>query len=435
MQAGRPEAGLPYATRAAALAANDPYALGTLAWLQQACGRYEEGLRTANRAVASNPDYEWAHRLRGWALWMMGRQEAAADAMAEAVRVGPTQVYALVRLAWFGSLVGRVDEAMSAGRRAVEVAPESDDAWFSLGWAAWAARDWSLAEQALRESRRLAPAGSNAHNNLGALIARLGRYEEALECFRRALELDHESRYAYENAAYCLRSLGRWDEAEELERRDALNRYHSADRLLQQRRTPAQLVSRAQALRELGRSEEGYNDVREAVELAETPDELMRPLRSLASFETVRGDDEAALATARRLFDEFADSAFTLGVVTWIGWLCGDPSLAHEASEVSAAEGFSPGAVASAHAEACLASGDLNGARTHLGRRLELTRNLRECCAHAQLAFIAERQGDELGAAQELREAERGDPACSTIEVLRDRGMVTIDWRAALGEV
>jgi len=429
---GRPEAGLPFAARAAAIAPDDAYVLATLSWIQQCSGRYMQSLSTANRAVAADPEDEWAHRLRGWALWMLGRREAATDAMAEAIRIDPSEERALWRFAWFASLVGRGDEAFTAAERAVELNPMANEAWFALGWAAWALKRWDVAEEALVEARRLGPSASHTHNNLGALYAKLGRHEDALVCLKRALQLDASSIYAYRNVAYCLRSLGEWDEAGAFTERDGLRRLHDAERSLQDHESADLRARRAEALYDLGRIDDAHDELEGALSLAQTRDETMKPLRLLASAKVLRGEDSAASELAQRLVTEFADDAYTLSVATWIGWLVADADLAQRAYETAAAGGLDPAAVASCAAEAALATGEPEVARAHLIRKLELSRSLTDCCTHAEMALTYLDAGDTHSAAVELREAERGDPNCSTVIVLRQRGKILIDWRDVL---
>jgi len=429
---GRPEAGLPFAARAAAIAPDDAYVLATLSWIQQCSGRYMQSLSTANRAVAADPEDEWAHRLRGWALWMLGRREAATDAMAEAIRLNPSEDRGLWRFAWFASLVGRGDEAFAAAERAVELNPMANEAWFALGWAAWALKRWDVAEEALLEARRLGPSASHTHNNLGALYAKLGRYEEALVCLKRALQLDAQSLYAFSNTAYCLRALGKWDEAREFAERDGLRRLHEAEESLQGHESADFRARRAQALYDLGRIDDAHDELERAVALAQTPDETMKPLRLLASAKVLRGANSKASELARRLVTQFGDDAFTLSVATWIGWLVADADLAQLAYETAAASGLDPAAVASCAAEAALAQGEMQVARAHLIRKLELSRSLTDCCTHAELALTYLDAGDTQSAAEELREAERGDPNCSTLIALRQRGAITLDWRDLL---
>jgi tetratricopeptide (TPR) repeat protein len=419
---GRPETGIPLAMRAVALEPGNARALCTLAWLQQLADRDGESLRTANRAVAADPEYEWAHRLRGWALWSLGRPQAAADALAEAVRIAPTEVRALWRFAWFASLVGRAQEAFDAAQRAVELAPDHDECWFSLGWAAWALNDWDAAENALRRARSLSPQDSGHHNNLGILLARRGRYVEALSCFERALELDPRSFWSYRNAAYCLRSLGRWEEAESLTERDALNKLHDADRLLEKATSPSALTLRARALATLGRFEEAQVALEQAVELAANRDELAMPLRALASNKLRLGDDTGARRLARRLLRQYPEDRHALRTVSWIGWLLGDAQLATRAFRTAVKKQLDPKVVAACAAEAALASGDWTRAERHLLRRLELGPfGVAECCEHAQLAVIYHHRGDPQRARAEVVEATRAGPRCGTLTLIHDR--------------
>jgi tetratricopeptide (TPR) repeat protein len=426
-QMGRPELGLTFAARAAAIEPGDAYVLSTLSWLQQCCSLHEDALKTAQRAIAADPEYEWPHRLRGWSLWVLGRREAATDAMAEAVRVAPSVVEGLRRFAWFASLVGRGEEALEAGQRAVELDPADTDAWFALGWAGWAVKRWDLAEQALTEAVRLSPASSHNHNNLGALYAKLGRYEEAIDRFERAIQLNPASEWAYQNTAYCLRSLGRWEEAFRFEERDALNRLHDAEKRLRDHVTPALLTTRAQALRDLRRDDEAHDVLEQAVELATTPDEAMKPLRVLADSKVRRQDDDAARRIGKRLLADYPGDGLALATASWIGWLTATPELAERAHATAAEQGLDPVVVADCAAEAALARNDLQESRRHIHRQLDLTRNLRPCCPHAKLALIAHREGDTANAAEHIREAERGEPNCTTLLALRVRQLLPIN--------
>ena len=355
-QAGRPEAGIPFAARAVASTPDDSRALCTLAMLQHQSGQYDVALKTANRAIAADPESEWAHRLRGLALWQLGRWEFAADALAEAVRLDPTEIRALTHFAWFASMVGRADEGLVAGERAVQLEPDNPSSWFGLGWAAWGAKRWETAEDALARARALLPDESGTHNNLGALYAKRRRFEEALACFERGLELDARSIYAYRNAAYCLRRLGRWDEAEELVRRDAMNRLHDAEASLRKRLSSPALVRQASSFYRLDRLDEAHDALTKALDVADGPDETAVPLRELASNELLRGNDERALVLAERLIREYPGDRLALAEATWIGWFANDPGLAARAAQALVDANLSGVTVATGAAEAALAA-------------------------------------------------------------------------------
>jgi tetratricopeptide (TPR) repeat protein len=363
---------------------------------------------------------------------MLGRRAAATDAMAEAVRIDPSSQRALWRFAWFASLVGRGDEAFVAATRAIELNPLEEDAWFALGWSAWALKRWDVAEDALVEARRLAPSASHTHNNLGALYAKLGRFEDALVCFEHALELDARSIYAYGNTAYCLRALDRWEEARAFVERDGLRRLYEAEESLQRYESAELRTRRAQALYDLGRIDDSHDELERALSLSRSPDETMRPLRLFASAKVLRGADSEAFELAQRLVVEFGDDAFTLSVATWIGWLIANADLAQRAYETAAGNGLDPAAVASCAAEAALARGETQEAKAHLIRNIELSRSLTDCCTHAELALTYLVSGETRSAAEELREAERADPNCSTVIALRERGKLVLEWRDVL---
>lgn len=423
----KPETGLTFAARAAALAPTDMYALATLSRLQGASGQHHEALRTAELAIAADPEHEWPHRLRGWALWMLDRREAATDAMAEAVRLDPVEVYALSRLAWFASLVGRGEEAVVAGSRAVELAPSNGMAWFGLGWGAWAVKDWNLAEEALLKARDLNPSNSDAHNNLGALYTKLGRVTEALACFDRALELDARSAYAYRNAGYCLRVLGRWNEADAIVERDILNRMHNADAAIRTLGSSAAHTDRARALYDFGRLQEAHDELEEALRLAQTRDDTFRPLRRMASVKLFLGDDDAAKQVAERLLAEYSDDVSALSVTTWISWLADDTDLARRASVTAAKSGLSPAGVSTCLAEAALATGDFTAATQQLEHSIALNFTYGNCCAHAELGAAYYFTGETEKAAAAVLEASRARPSCETLVAMRDRLAIPVE--------
>ena len=416
----KPEAGLPLAARAAALAPTDTRALGTLSRLQTATGRYQDALATAELAVATAPDHEWPHRLRGWALWMLGRREAATDAMAEAVRIDPN-LEALWRLAWFASLVGRGQEAFTAGQRAVELAPTDRRAWFGLGWATWTTKQWDLSEAALLEARKLSPEASQTHNNLGALYVKLGRHHEALVCFNRALELDARSPYAYQNSAYCLRALGRWQEADGFDTRGTVNRLHKAEQAIQENRSASAHTDRGEALYDLFRIAEADHEFDNALQLARTPEETFRPLGFVASTKLLLGDDAAARAAADRMLANYPDAIHAVNIASSIGWLTADADLARRASAVAAASGLDPAGVAECLGQAALAAGDTQAAKAHLLQAIDLGRDLGNCCPRAALGATYYLSGQAEKATSEILDAARIRPNCETLIAMQER--------------
>jgi tetratricopeptide (TPR) repeat protein len=210
---------------------------------------------------------------RGWALQSDGRDEEALELYRQATELDPSFLEALLNHAELARNRGHVDEALRVARQAQRAHPEDWRAHFQEAACAQRQRDWETAVAATRRAIERSPSGS---------VTAYLRAEEAM-CYAQAgdlhtgrallvalLEDDPTQSHAHDLLGQLCTTAG--------EHAQALEHYQAAIRL----GSAASYLHRGKLLIELGRSDEAWGDLTEALErLPQRRDEIRHLLEEL----------------------------------------------------------------------------------------------------------------------------------------------------------
>ncbi len=254
-------------------------------------GEMQDGAALLTEATRLNPhDVDTLRNLSRLEL-QSGRAVLAVERAEQAQRLDPDSAFGWIVVAVARMGAGRLPEARQAWQEALRRRPDWPEAHLGLGDVLARLGEPEAAIHEYSEALRLRPGFSPAHLGFGHALERLGRLEEALGQAQRAAQLDPRSGPAWALAARLFFALERNDEAVAAYRTllqvqpNFPGAHHNCGNALVVLRRPAEalvhfdeaanrdgpnaplLVSRAVALLELGRTEEGRAALREALRL------------------------------------------------------------------------------------------------------------------------------------------------------------------------
>lgn len=319
MQAGRPEAALPFYE--AAFTA-DP-AQGQF-WLSYANALLGVGrIDTAVELLAEG-------RRRGLAGPTVEALSARAERLRQAMQTFASGVA--------HHQAGEFANAIARYKAALDLQPDHADAASNLGIAQQSLGLSNEAEASCRRAIALKPAHVGAHFNLGSILQSLGRPADAAASFTRTLELQPGYAQAYGGLGNALRALGRLPEAEAAYRRavelapddvgahvdlgDALRAtgqlaaaeasYRRADALAPEQATVSNNLGLI--LYELGKAGEAETVLRRAIARDPNTAALHRNLGAVLRSVGRLADAEAAFARALAIQPDYAEAQNDRGV-------------------------------------------------------------------------------------------------------------------------
>lgn len=222
-------------------------------------GRLDEAVEAFARAIRHQPALAQAHYNLGLVLRAQGRMEQALGPLARAAEIKPDFAEALQALGGLLQSLGRYGAAVRCFRQLARLRPDDPVAHTSLGAALQMSGDLEAARAAYEDALRAGPGFPDAHSNLGICWQGLREPDKAEACFRRALELDPDHQGALGGLAANLDRRGRYAEGYGL----------LEDRLQPERADPELLITAAQLLRHLGRSDDAVRLLEET--LARSP--------------------------------------------------------------------------------------------------------------------------------------------------------------------
>jgi tetratricopeptide (TPR) repeat protein len=224
-------------------------------------GRLEEAGHAFTQAVRWQPDFTHAHYNMGLVLRAMDRDQAAAVALRRAVELNAGFAPAIQALGNLLHAGGQYQDAVRCFRQLVRLEPDSAAAHTSLGAACQMLGNLETAKDAYLTAVELRPDYPDAHNNLGTAWQGLREPEKSEASFRRALELDPDHRDALAGLAANLDRRGRYEEGLALVQ----------DHLDPGAGNPELLITAAQLLRHLDRSEEAVDMLRQTLDRSSLP--------------------------------------------------------------------------------------------------------------------------------------------------------------------
>lgn len=151
--------------------------------------------------------------------------------------------------------LGAGEELFELTSRALQLYPDYSELLYLRSLASDRLGRFDLVEQDLRRMLEINPQDSNALNSLGYMLTeRTDRYVEAEELIDQALRLDPENAAIIDSKGWVLYKLEQYDEAL-LWLQDALSRFYNEEIV----------VHLAHTLLKLGRNEDAYNLIQEAL--------------------------------------------------------------------------------------------------------------------------------------------------------------------------
>ena len=177
-------------------------------------GRYTEVVALARRIIDCFPLHEFGWKSLGAALKQLGRNIDALEPMKKATALSPNDVESIFNLGVTLQELGRLEEATDCYRHALKIDAGYADAALNLGVAFNKMGHLNEAEEYLRRALQIKPNSATAHSNLGATLKDLGRLDEAETSYRRALEIAPNNAIAHNNLGIVLQQMDRLDEAE-----------------------------------------------------------------------------------------------------------------------------------------------------------------------------------------------------------------------------
>jgi tetratricopeptide (TPR) repeat protein len=188
VRAGRPaEAAAACRSLLVGKAKRMPRAWAVLAVAERDAGRPEAALRAAEKAARLAPGWDEAQRLRGGLLMRLGRCEAAVAALSQATDLAPGHAEGWSMLGSALKAAGRGGEAVAAQAQAADLAPRSAEIRFNLANALAAAERPAEAEAAFAAVLADMPNHWRARLNLAAAQKAQQRLVDARETLRAAL--------------------------------------------------------------------------------------------------------------------------------------------------------------------------------------------------------------------------------------------------------
>jgi Flp pilus assembly protein TadD len=218
VQLGRPDAGVGYLERAAALAPADAVCLANLALACGQAGDWPRAVRHYRDAVALRPGHAASLAKLGRALSRTGDTTAAIEALTQAMRIAPNDADTCNAVGAALAQAGRLEEADTAFLHCLSLDPTHEEAlanrlqlaqaWRERGQNAVRVEDWAAAAQAFQQETRIAPRDGEAHYNLGFALAACRKAVEARKAYEHAIELRPAHAEAWNNLAHVLLALG-----------------------------------------------------------------------------------------------------------------------------------------------------------------------------------------------------------------------------------
>jgi tetratricopeptide (TPR) repeat protein len=204
-----------WARRLAARHARVSAAWGLLADLLGYAEEYQASVEAGERAVALGPRDPSAYVDRGWAYYWVDDGERAIADLTRAIELRADHAEAYRCRGDVYTWLGEYEKALADYDRAIELAPEYGAAYYGRGEVREYRRELDLAIADLTRAIELEPWFTWSYEMRGIAHYRKLDYEGALGDFAKYLELDPDEALLWLYKARACRQLGRTDEAVE----------------------------------------------------------------------------------------------------------------------------------------------------------------------------------------------------------------------------
>jgi len=224
-----------------------------LLYLEQ--NRLDEALRDFNSAVASAPGIAKWYFNRATTYRLLGQYDKALEDLTTAVQLEPRDILGYIHRGNTNLLMGQFDEAISDYSKAILLKPDSVTVYFNRGQAYQLKKQYTEAIDDFSKAVSLNARFADAYGERGAAYIAMARYDEAFEDFSAAISIKPDvPRYYYDRGtAFTKRGLFK----------DAVYDFTKAISISAEPKAEY-YMKRGNALKKLGRLDEGESDVMEA---------------------------------------------------------------------------------------------------------------------------------------------------------------------------
>jgi Tfp pilus assembly protein PilF len=217
--------------------------------------RLDEALRDFNSAIASAPGIVKWHFNRATAYRLLGRYDKALEDLTTAVQLEPRDILGYIHRGNTNLLMGQFDEAISDYSKAILLKPDSVIVYFNRGQAYQLKKQYTEAIDDFSKAVFLNARFADAYGERGAAYIALVRYDEAIEDFSAAISIKPDVPRYYYNRGTAFTKRGLF--------KDAVYDFTKAISISAEPKAEY-YMNRGNALKKLGRLDEGESDVMEA---------------------------------------------------------------------------------------------------------------------------------------------------------------------------
>lgn len=265
--------------------------------------RYEDAIASCDRAIALEADHSEAHRYRGKALLYLARYEEAIASLDKAIAIRPNYHAAWSELGFALRGLERFEDAIESFDRSIAINPADYKTWSVRGFVLQRLQRFEEAIASFDQAIAIKPALQEADfwSQRGATLLMLNRLEEAIDSYDKSLQVDPDNYGVWYWRGFALSSLERYEEAvTSYDRVIAINPnnhkawYQKFMALTQLGRTVAAALCWKRALDikpDLPPIPENVlealRDLRNHLEEADNPEELLRELGETGEMESL----------------------------------------------------------------------------------------------------------------------------------------------------
>jgi tetratricopeptide (TPR) repeat protein len=217
--------------------------------------RMDEALRDFNTAVASTPGIMKYHFNRAAVYRLLGRYDEALEDLTTVIKWEPGNIMGYVHRGNTYFLMGQYDEAISDFSKAIFLKPDSAFVYFNRGKAYRLKKQLDKAIDDFGKAVSFDVRFADAYGERGSSYIALARYAEAIEDYNAAISIKPEVPQFYYNRGIAFAERGLF--------KDAVYEFTKAISISAESKAEY-YMKRGNALKKLGRLDEGERDIMEA---------------------------------------------------------------------------------------------------------------------------------------------------------------------------
>jgi tetratricopeptide (TPR) repeat protein len=324
------------------------YALGDLAYCEQATGHCDDAIRDYTAALKLDSTLAWVYENRGWLYDESDRLDAAWKDFSEAIRLDPNMYHAHFKRGLIELERKDIDGAIDDFSEAARIDPSSAVAYYQRGVGYSEKKDYDRALASLDAAIGMNPNYVNALGERGFVCFQKSELDKAIADLSKAIRLSPRYQGAYRTRGFVFKDQKHWKEAiSDFNRALQLN---SKDTLA--------LEGRGATYSSMGERDRAIADFTTVLQIWNVPHIYDR--RGCAYY--LKGDYDRAIADFREGLKSMPDDGSILNNLAWFLATCPDPKFRNGDEAVTVAmkactvtrwrEAFYVDTLAAAYAEA-----------------------------------------------------------------------------------